>query len=331
MSNDDILNARIRRDLQNKDNLNLPREALERKIMNRIMEILMSFQNEGMFHSQLAEYIGIDRKTLRRYMKRLIEMHLVTREPGKHGKYFPTTKRHRGTSISADILAESFKERFLDPLNEKFHDEFVLDSPHFKRLMPSSEFELEDALFNFSNIVGGWITYILIQSMNPANKLTDHTKDTTEKNLIIQSWTEDAISLIQPYLLSFFNWYIYPFLKTLYERVSNLNGGFNNRKNINEVFYGFLDRQSFLLDNEIASELNDAFSNLYPNLSRELENTRAELPMLVEHEINEMNHYAEKITRQKLCKPHEYILEDDYNEYRIFKCKRCEKRKREEK
>jgi predicted transcriptional regulator len=67
----------------------------------------------------IAEYIGIDRKTLRRYMKRLIEMHLVTREPGKHGKYFPTTKRHRGTSISADILAESFRERFLAPLNEK--------------------------------------------------------------------------------------------------------------------------------------------------------------------------------------------------------------------
>jgi DNA-binding MarR family transcriptional regulator len=330
MSNDDILNARIRRNLRSKD-WSLPREDLEKRIMNRIMKILMSFQNEGMFHNQLAEYIEIDRKTLRRYMKRLIEMHLVTREPGKHGKYYPTTKRHRGTSISAEILAESFKERFLAPLNEKFREEFVLDSPHFKRLMPSSEFELEDALFNFSNIVGGWITYILIQSINPANKLTAHIKDTTEKNLIIQSWTEDAISLIQPYLLSFFNYYIYPSLKTLYKRVSNRRGGFNNQENENEVFFDFLFRRQFLLDDEIACELNDAFSNLYPNLSCELEKTRAELPILVKHEIDEMNRYAEKIRRQKLCKLHEFILEDDYDKYRILKCKRCEKRKREEK
>lgn len=274
----------------------------------------MSFQTKGMFHNQLAEYIKVDRKTLRRYMKHLIEMHLVTREPGKHGKYYPTTQRHRGTSISAEILAESFKERFLAPLSEKYDEEFVLDSPYFKRLIPSySEFELEDALFNFSNLVGGWIMYVLIQSMNPANKLTDQTEDTAEKDLIRQSWIEDAISLMQPHLLLYFQYYIGPFLKTFYKRASN--DVFDDPRNIDEI----------------ASELNNAFSNLYPNLNCELEKTRAELPILVKREIDRMNSYDEKIRRQKRCEPHEFILEDDYDEYRIFKCKRCEKRKREEK
>jgi hypothetical protein len=117
-------------------------------------------------------------------------------------------------------------------------------------------------------------------------------------------------------------------LETLYKRASD----FKNQKSIDKVFLNFLfDRKLFVLDDEIASELNDAFSNLYPNLSRELEKTRAELPMLVKREIDEMNSYAEKIRRQKLCKPHEYILENDYDEFRVLKCKRCEKRKREEK
>jgi hypothetical protein len=151
--------------------------------------------------------------------------------------------------------------------------------------------------------------------MNPANKLTDHTKDITEKDLIMQSWIEDAISLIQPHLLFSFHYYIGPFLKTFYKRAYKGKDIFDDQKSIDEI----------------VSELNDAFSNLYPNLSYELEKTRAELPILVKHEIDEMNSYDEKIRRQKLCKPHEYILEDDYNEYRIFKCKRCEKRKREEK
>jgi predicted transcriptional regulator len=325
MSHDDILNARIREHIQKKD-WNLPREGLERKRLNIIMNALISSEDQGMHHSQIAEYIGIDRKTLRPYMKRLMEKHLVTREPGRHGKYFPTTKRHRGTSISADILAESFKERFLE------YNTFILDSPYFERRIPDDEFELEDALFNFSNIVGGWITYMLIQSMNPANKLTNHTKDITEKNIIVQTWIEDAISLIQPYLLFSFNYYINLFLDTLYIRASSQKGGVGDSKNINEVFLDFIfNRRLLVVDDEIASELNGAFSNLYPNLSCELEKTRAELPILVKHEIDEMNRSAEKIRRQKMCKPHEYILEDDYDEYRVFKCKRCEKRKREEK
>lgn len=265
----------------------------------------MSLQNTGVHHNQLAEYIGIDRKTLRRYMEPLIKMGLATREPDKHGKYFPRTKRHRGTSISAEILAESFTERFLG------YNEFVLDSPYFRKGIPSDEFELEDALFNFSNVVGGWITYILIQSMNPANKLADHIKDVTENNALIQSWIGDAFSLIQPYLLFNLNYCINNRLETLYKRAS----GLKDEKSRAKIFLNFLfDRKLFVLDDEIASELNDAFSNLYPNLSRELEKIRAELPMLVRREIDKMNSYAEKIRRQKLCKPHEYTLESDYDE-----------------
>jgi predicted transcriptional regulator len=100
-----------------KKDWNFTRDYNRKKIMNMIMNALISFQDQGMHHSQIAESIGIDRKTLRPYMKLLMGMHLVTREPGRHGKYFPTTKRHRGTSISADILAESFIEKFLNMMN----------------------------------------------------------------------------------------------------------------------------------------------------------------------------------------------------------------------
>src|ERR671918_236183 len=156
--------------------------------------------------------------------------------------------------------------------------------------------------------------------MNPANKLTDHVKDITEKNLSVETWVEDAISLIQPSLLSFFNYYISPFIETLHKRIRNREGGFSDSKNINKVFFDFLlGPRLYVLDDEIASELNGAFSNLYPNLSSELEKTRVELPILVKHEIDEMNSYAERIRQQKMCKPHEYILEDDYDEYRVFK------------
>jgi hypothetical protein len=151
--------------------------------------------------------------------------------------------------------------------------------------------------------------------------------------LFIETWVEDAISLVQPLLLSFFNDYISPFIETLHTRIRNREGGFSNFKNIGKVVLSdfLINRQSLVVDDEIASELNGAFSNLYPNLSLELEKTRAELPILVKREIDGMKRYEEIIRRQKMCK-HEYTyFKGDFGEYRVCKCKRCGKIKREEK
>lgn len=108
MSDDDILNARIQKDLVKKD-WNFPRDYHGRKRMKEILDIIIEYSDVGISHQQLADSIGMDRKTIRPYLNHLIKMCLVTRDHGIHGKYFPTTRRHRGTSISAEILAESFR------------------------------------------------------------------------------------------------------------------------------------------------------------------------------------------------------------------------------
>jgi hypothetical protein len=59
----------------------------------------------------------------------------------------------------------------------------------------------------------------------------------------MQSWIEDAISLMQPRLLIYFQYYIGPFLKTFYKRARKRKDIFDDQKSIDEV----------------ASELNDAF------------------------------------------------------------------------
>ena len=115
MSHDDILNARIQKNLLKKD-WNVPRDYRGRRIMIKIWGIIMQQYSDldvGISHNQLAESIGMNRKAIRPYLKSLTEKGLVTRDQGKHGKYFPTTKRHRGIDTSAEILAGSFRERFL--------------------------------------------------------------------------------------------------------------------------------------------------------------------------------------------------------------------------
>jgi hypothetical protein len=167
--------------------------------------------------------------------------------------------------------------------------------------------------------------------MNPST-LADSMKDNTEKKLSVAAFIEDAISLIQPYLLIFFNYYVSIFLKTLEKKVEGMKGGSKMSKelqvfSIDPVFKGQL------FDEESISELNKAFSKVYPNLSHELEKTRLELPALVRREIDERKRFAEIIKRQENCKLHQYVpLPDDNDEdYSIFRCKECGKTKKKEK
>jgi predicted transcriptional regulator len=322
MNRDDILHVRIRKELGKKD-IKIPRDYTTTRKRLEIMNVILSHDKEGIHHNRLAKIIGMDRKNLRPHITRLVSKGLIIRESGKHGKYFPATKSHRGTIMNADILVESFKERFL----QYDEDLFVLESPYFKR-DNYDEFELEDALFNFSNIIGGFITYILIQSMNPANKITDHTKDNIEKNLLAESWVEDIISLIQPYLLFFLKNSVCGSLETLNERIRRLEGGFNVGENIDKVIFGdFLLKHSYMLDKGIIFELTKAFSNIYPNLNHELEKIRSELPLLVQKEMDEMDYIAERWENAEKCihryePPEDNSLQYGYGDT-LLHCKKC--------
>ena len=166
--------------------------------------------------------------------------------------------------------------------------------------------------------------------MNPAT-LPDDIKDNIEKKLSTAAFIEDAISLIQPHLLLFFNKYVSSYLETLTKKIEGMEGGFN-MANVLQVEIEFLFKGRLFDENNI-SELNNAFSKVYPNLSYELEKTRLELPALVEREIDERKRFDELIRRQENCKLHEYVpLPYDRDEdYSIFRCKKCGKSKKKRK
>ena len=69
-----------------------PREDQTRMIEKRLLEkILIYSDNNGISHKNLANILGMDRKTLRKYIKPLIEKNLVLRETSRQGKYYPST------------------------------------------------------------------------------------------------------------------------------------------------------------------------------------------------------------------------------------------------
>jgi predicted transcriptional regulator len=322
MGYDDLYSRRKRIEYEEKEP-NLLRQETTRKTEDKIMEIITINRENGIAHQKLAQIIRINRKNLVKYMGRLIARGLVVRGSGLQGKYYPATKEHRETSISAEILGEVLASTFL------LDNDRNVKSPFFRR----SEQEIENALFRFSNKVGAIITYLLIQSMNPFNKISGVTKNSVESDLNVETWIDDVITTLRPALLQSIKEHIGPYLETLSQGVVNSDGSINYKKDIGAFAKYLYGRPHYQLRYTIISELMMAFSKLYPDLSKELERIRSVLPRLVAEEVEHWEYMGNKLEHQKVCR-HEYriptnrALLEEYADDQIKHCRKCHKTKR---
>ena len=112
----------------------------------------------------------------------------------------------------------------------------------------------------FSATVGGIITFILIQGLNPDNKLlsTKDGRNVDKKSL--REWINNAVS---PYLVSRM---MYQFQLLIYASISRQS---ELPKGI-ELNRDFTFEQS-LSTNDIAVKLSQAFAKLYPDMSKDLD------------------------------------------------------------
>jgi predicted transcriptional regulator len=287
------------------------------------MEVISAHRDSGIAHLRLAYLVKINRKNLTHYMKRLTSKGLVKRGKGKQGKYHPTTKGNRGTSITADIFSKAAAGMILAD------KDFPIDSPFLRNIVTDST--LEDALFKFSNKIGAIITYFLIQSMNPANKIMGDTKNDEEKDLNVQRWIDDAISSLRSVLLPLFKELIGTFVTSLYDDVINIDGSINyERLGLNVLSYDY-DRPRYTLKEKSISELIMAFSKSYPSVTNRLQYIRSQLPRVVAEEISNWEYLSYCSKLQKNCK-HEYKppLNKELavkSNNRILHCRKCHRTK----
>lgn len=167
--------------------------------------MILTYGERGISHKILAENVEIDRKVLRKYTKKLIEAHLVRRE-GKNGKYFPTNVSKSWIYVSADILCKRFRDMAFPSLRKEEEylstpigqRKFSYDKPEpLKEVLSEyivprkltekiDEIDLERILFDFSNTIGGFITYALIQSLSLSPEITERSDDFEEKGFLAQ-------------------------------------------------------------------------------------------------------------------------------------------------
>ena len=149
---------------------------------------IWTIRYDGISHNELAKQARLYRKNLAKYIDKLISYNLITREKGLRGKYIASIKsfdNYDGYFI-LQILTERFKNILF---KEKTSNEyFVLNSKSnvlvfskdgnscneydftkYKQFFEpkfTSENKLEKDIFELSNLIGAYIIYLIIYSLN---------------------------------------------------------------------------------------------------------------------------------------------------------------------
>jgi len=273
----------------------------------KIVSIVGQNGKYGVSHSHLADLLQINRKNLRNYTKELIAEGIILRGEGRHGKYYPADKEHRGPVMDADILGIGTAGLVLKEEN------IPLDTPFLKHV--ESDTALQHALFKFSNKFGAIITYLLIQAMNPANNITYDTKSGEEKDLDIQYWLDSATSSLCLSLLPIFQDMLSRLLtdfKCLLKEFTNKDGRMDRDKMLVytlQFMYRANNQPFYILDEKMISELMAELRKTYPSITAKLERVRAMVPGAVAKQLHNSQfflytmgfYYDVKTIQSNLC------------------------------
>ena len=326
-----------------------------------------TIHNDGILVKDLAKLVKLSDRFITHYIQELKEEEKI-KTSEKNGKLVSTSEVFKYPLINTEIFGYYFKTRFLnknisskknfiltDVSNTTFYnrktkkiynpqtndyDEFP-ETLNFsredfinykKQLFFTSNFvekdNLEKMLFEFSNRIGSFITYLIIYAMNSDNYnnsnnselLSDKTNDEISKEVI-----KKGILSILPFLLESF--------KDMYDKRTGKYPYFKDIETKKEYFRKL--PKYIIQENESILSLLDAFKKLYPLMSYEFEKIMpeqnrylfkdflSEEPSGIEGYKKYMKDLYELLRKQETCK-HEYEekSETDYKQI-IVQCKLC--------
>jgi hypothetical protein len=265
-----------------------------------ILKLIILNSTFGISHQDLADRVKLDRKNLRPYIRRLIYRKLITRAPGKQGKYFPTTSIYQDALITANFFGEVSISRLLNAENNVVPEEDDRSYSDFFSPRFTEDSSLERTLFEFSSKIGAFIVYVLIQAMNSKN---EHIIKSEEKDLdrdaLVQKWIENTISSMIPLLLSKFKYSIFLELESI--RPSDLD-----HKKFHDIRADyFWNKPKFQMKAKTIAELDHAFEALYPVIKYQLDTTLERLPLAIEKYQIRTDYFQIRRKVENSCK-HEF-------------------------
>ena len=149
--------------------------------------------------------------------------------------------------------------------------------------------ELEHSLFEFSNKIGGFITYFLIQIMD-VNRIKLTSNRSTD--FLLEEMARKAVSTIIPYAMSVFK-------DSVYKSVGKYPLTYEDK-------IKYLEKKPrYIFEKDIIKELRRSFVHIYPLMSYEFEKIDERLSNELASFKEHLKYMHKKWKEQEACK-HEY-------------------------
>jgi predicted transcriptional regulator len=288
---------------------------------NTILEIIRIYgMRGGISHDQLSKEIGLDPKNLRAYIKELKNEGLIKKEKGLQGKYFPTEDAYKDQLLNAYLFGNNFKRNILGKdliITTDRKVEYVIPFPSncidftiYRRYFEpkfDENSELEHALFEFSNKIGAFITYFLIQIMDAErNKLrSDGSTD-----LLLEEMARKAMLTIIPHAMSVFK-------DSVYKTSGKYPLAYEDKIKYLEK------RPRYIFEKDIIKELRRSFIHIYPLIGYEFEKINERLSDELVSFKKHLEYMQKKWKQQEVCK-HDYnVPAMTIHGYCGKQCNRC--------
>ena len=262
-------------------------ELSKENTRNRIVKAVLQSKN-GINHGVLSKIVGIDRKNLRPYMKDLQAEKVILR--GSNRKYY--IGENALELLGARLFVHNFVEKVLSP-----DGNLTLNRSNLFLSRERVDTGLERTIFEFSNKIGAFITYVIIQSLSLSNEQNDRSKLENESYdfYVSDRWIKKYIDIIIP-LLPFI------FKEELKEHLDLYSGGETLREYVGKLLDYSYKLPILQLDKRLIDQINTSFSRLYPELHSSLEKIRKDLPNDIQ-ELKDHSAYIQmRIASERRCK-----------------------------
>jgi predicted transcriptional regulator len=272
-----------------------------------LKQILLNAIHNGISHKQLAKAVNLNEKTLRKYIKKLKKTGLIKKGNKLQDKYLPTKESYKDPLSKSYLLGDAFRRKVL------FSNKFLVTYGDKSRFREKNL--LEHMLLEFSNMVGAYITYALMWSMDPDNNMPN-PEQTDE---LVEKLATNSISRVLPFL-------VWQFRDSVYRGINLYPSGY-------EAGVKYMKKNpSLLLSKDIIEQLKKSFLRLYPRIYFELQSIANNLSKELGSEKRFVKDIEEGLKAQNHC-IHEYQYNKPKirpeNSYYYYKeCRSCGSKKR---
>jgi hypothetical protein len=316
---------RVKRETLDKNRKNFSKRVRETREREMLLLIQMHSTRGGLIKQEIAKKMEMDRHSIQPYLNNMLKKKLIQKNDKE--KYLSTSPLEKDPIFKTRTFSIFFR-RVLEDILPLILDrglikidlndlcipknlEIIQSSAKFRDLFKkfNNEMETEKILFEFSNRIGAFVTYLCIYSLSPDNHIE---KNSTDRQKTTLSMVEEGIHQIAAYVLPIFARILY------LNSISNLQS--HNNK--------------FQLNQDIINGLYYAFLRLYPTLTYEFERILDKRPFfshILEYEPSKIEFYKDEVNSEsKIAKRQKNCLHNfgspffiDKLEITIEKCKKC--------